>query len=264
MSDAIACTCAGCGHRFEAVPEPTHLVLCADSTKAENVNRLFAERERERADVCLCDPPYSVNYDRSHESRGGDAAVHASYHEAELDPTDILRFMAVVPSDTMIWTYPIDRHLVALAAAYVAHGWELRKELVWVKDTFSFWPGAKYQQKHEPIMIAARKGKPVNGDVPANESTVREVARPKAHALHPTAKPIELWEPFVRFHSSEGGIVFDPFLGSGTTLLCSAMHGRRCRGLELSPNYVDVIRRRFTEWAQENGLAVGSGELHEV
>ena len=257
--EAVACTCSNCGHQFEAVPEATHRVLCGDATDADNVSRLFAERER--ADVCITDPPYSVNYDRSHESRGGDAAVHASYHEADLDPTAILCFMAVVPADTMVWTYPIDRHLVALAAAYVAHGWELRKELVWVKDTFSFWPGAKYQQRHEPIMIAARKGRPVNGDVPANESTVREVARPKAHDLHPTMKPIELWEPFVRFHSSDGGIVYDPFLGSGTTLICSARLGRRCRGLELSPNCVDMIRHRYTEWAKDAGLDAGEGAL---
>lgn len=132
-----------------------HRVLCGDCTDAAMISRVM---ESGRAVVTLTDPPYSVNYDRSQAERGGSTGAHAPYREADLDPTSVLGFMAHVPSDVMVWTYPVDRHFQALAKAYRDHGWELRRELVWTKNVFSFWPGSKYQQKHEPIMVATRNG----------------------------------------------------------------------------------------------------------
>jgi DNA modification methylase len=219
-----------------------HRLLCGDSTKAEDVARLMGG---ERADVCITDPPYSVNYDRSQEQRGGDVSVHSPYQEADIDPTDILSFMGLVPADVMIWSYPIDRHFQNLAGAYADHGWEFKKELVWVKDQFSFWMSAKYQQKHEPIMVAVRKGSPIGGNVPSNATTVFEYPRPKAHEMHPTAKPLDLWSVFVQNHASLTGLVYEPFSGSGTTIIAAEQEGRRCYAIELSPAYCDVAVARW-------------------
>ena len=224
-----------------------HRLLCGDSTKSLDVTRLM---NSERAVLCLTDPPYSVNYDRSHETRGGDAAVHGAYHEAPINPCDLLGFMAWVPSDVMVWSYPLDRHFQTLADAYRTHGWEFRKELVWVKDSFSFWMSAKYQQKHEPIMWAVRKGKPLGGDVPANATTVMEFPRPRAHELHPTAKPLELWVVLLKNHTVTGELVYEPFSGSGTTLIAAHQLQRRCYAMEISPQYCDVA---VTRWEQLTG-----------
>lgn len=207
-----------------------------------------------RADVCVTDPPYSVNYDKSHEQRGGDKTVHGAYKEAEIDPSDLLEFMALVPADVMVWSYPIDRHFAALFHAYTKHEWEFKKELVWVKDSFSFWMSAKYQQKHEPIMLAVRCGKPIGGTVAANATTVFEFPRPKAHDLHPTAKPVGLWAEFVRNHSVVGGGVYEPFSGSGTTLVVCEQLGRRCFAMELSPQYCDVAVQRWEQMTGKNAI----------
>jgi DNA modification methylase len=201
--------------------------------------------EGEQAALCLTDPPYSVNYDKSHETRGGDATAHGAYKEASIDPSTLLTFMALVPSDVMIWSYPLDRHFHVLAEAYKRHGWEFKKELVWVKDSFSFWMSAKYQQKHEPIMLAVRTGKPIGGNVPANATTVFEYPRPKAHDLHPTAKPTELWAEFVKNHTVAGDLLYEPFSGSGTTMIVADQMGRRCYGIEIAPHYVDVCIQRW-------------------
>lgn len=238
-----------------------HRLMCGDSTSAEDVNVLMGG---ERADVCVTDPPYSVNYQESHKERGGSVSVHAHYVEGatDADASDVLAFMAHVPADVMVWSYPIDRHFFALADAHREHGWEFRKELVWVKTNgFSFWPGAKYQQKHEPIMIAARAGKPIGGDVSATETTVRECAKPSAHKLHPTQKPMDLWEPLVRNHCPDGGVVYEPFCGSGTTLIAAARQGRRCYGMEISSAYCDVIRKRWGDYARGAGLDPGPDAL---
>jgi len=208
----------------------------------------------DRADAAITDPPYSVNYDKSHEQRGGNHHVHAAYHEANIDPTDLLMFMNLVPSDVMLWSYPIDRHFQKLAAAYHQFGWEFRKELIWAKDSFSFWMSAKYQQKHESIMWAVRKGKNLGGSVAANETTVFEYPRPKSHELHPTAKPVALWARLVTNHIEKGSIVYEPFSGSGTTIIAAEQTGRRCYAIELEPQYCDVAVIRWENMTKEKAI----------
>ena len=254
-TEPIDCTCGHCGHTFRAAPEPVHRLFCGDSTRQQDVDRLMNGR---RAALCLTDPPYSVNYDKSHEQRGGKADVHGAYQEAAIDPSQLLTFMALVPADVMIWSYPLDRHFHALSEAYRTHGWEFKKELVWVKDSFSFWMSAKYQQKHEPIMLAVRAGCPIGGAVPANATTVFEYPRPKAHELHPTAKPIGLWAEFIVNHAPPGEIVYEPFSGSGTTIIASEQLGRRCFAIEISPSYVDVAVSRWEQLTGKKAILCSS------
>src|SRR5262249_34480009 len=144
-----------------------------------------------------------------------------------------------------VMSYPLDRHLVVLGETFTRVGWELRKELVWVKDAYSFWAGAQYQQQHEPVLVCARRGASVRAAVPVNQSTVFHVARPRAHDAHPTAKPLALWLPLLCYHVPRGAGVFDPFLGSGTTLIAAELQGRRCVAVEREPRYVDVAVARW-------------------
>lgn len=242
------------GELYELGP---HRLVCGDSTKSSTWDQI--------SDVghilTLTDPPYNVDYGRSRDRRGSgrNEQVYAPYQEAN---SSLLRdVLCHVRSDVLVMSYPVDRHFFELADAVQNAGFELRKELVWVKDTFSFWPGAQYQQKHEPILVLARKGCPLNSSVPANQSTVFEVPKPRAHDLHPTARPIQLWSCFVEYHSNAGDIVVDPFGGSGTTLIACAKLGRIARLIEVAPVYCDVIRKRWTEWAVLNHCDPGPGRL---
>ncbi|MBM6441941.1 hypothetical protein JNW93_15150, partial [Lacticaseibacillus rhamnosus] len=99
----------------------------------------------------------------------------------------------ILPTDVLIFSYSVNRHLYVLSDSLRKHKWEVRKELVWVKDTFSFWMGAAYQQRHEPLWICTRGNASFRGNVDSKQSTVLEYARPKAHDLHPTAKPVDMW-----------------------------------------------------------------------
>jgi len=228
-----------------------HRLLCGDSTKAEDVARVLAGVE---INATITDPPYAVNYDRSQRERGGNASVHAPYHEGD-KADDVLAFLGHLPSDVLVMTFPVDRHFFALASALLAAGLDVRKECVWVKDSFSFWPGAQYQQQHEPILVCARKGRPVNSAVPANQSTVFQFARPKAHDQHPTAKPAELFCALVKFHAPE--TVYEPFCGSGTTIIACEQLARRCYALEIEPRYVQVAIDRWEAFTGRKAEKVG-------
>lgn len=222
-----------------------HRLMCGSSVDGHDVSALMGGAV---AAVCITDPPYSVEYDRSQAERGGNAAAHAAYREADINPTTILGFLSHVRSDVLVMSYPLDRHLFALADALRRFGFEPRKELVWVKDTFSFWPGAQYQQRHEPILVCAKTGRPTNSHVPANVSTVFEIPRPRSHAIHPTQKPVDLWTSLITFHSTRGDIVFEPFSGSGTTIIACEETHRRCHAMEISPAYVQAAIERWEKF----------------
>ena len=228
-----------------------HRLLCGDATKAEDVERLMGGS---KATLCVTDPPYSVNYEESHKTRGGDKAVHGEYHEANIDPSELLYFLKLVPSDLIIFSYSVDRHIFILSEKLKEFGWEVRKELVWVKSTFAFWKGAKYQQKHEPIWICTKNNGTFAGNVPPNETTVLEFDKPSVHKLHPTMKPVELWQKFVEYHTGIGDLVYEPFTGSGTTHIACQKTGRKCYGLEISPEYCDVIVTRWSDFTGKDDL----------
>jgi DNA modification methylase len=218
-----------------------HRLMCGDALK--DIHELI---NGAGIDATITDPPFSVNYDQSQKKRGGNSGVHSHYQEDHA--VNILGFLRTIPSDVLVMTYPIDRHFFALSEILQITKMELRKELVWVKDSFSFWPGAKYQQRHEPILVCARKGVALNCDVPANQSTVFEFPRPKRHNLHPTARPTELWNLLCKYHVPK--IAYDPFCGSGTTIIACEQLGRKCRAMEIDPGYVAVSIQR---WADATG-----------
>lgn len=227
-----------------------HRLLCGDSTSREDVERLLGGRSIK---LTLTDPPYSVDYDKTWETkgRGGNENVHRAYSwDAKETAEKILTFLNLVPSDVLVMSYPVDRHLFHLAAALKEADLILRKELVWVKNIISFWMGAKYQQKHEPILLCTRpNGRMHAENVPADQATVFEFPKPRSHDLHPTAKPVELWEKFVLYHTEPGEDVLDFFGGSGTTMICAEKNGRRSCLMEIEPIYCDVILERFAKFS---------------
>ena len=224
--------------------ERKHRLLCGDSTDPKYVKHVNAGIPL--IDLTLTDPPYSVNYDKSFLRSGGNLDVHGEYIDPS-DASDVLVFMKYVPSSIMVWTYPIDKHFAKLAKAYEDSGWRMWKSLVWVKDSFNFWPGAKYQQKFEPVQISLRYDrKSVSPDnIPSDATTVINIPRKRSHDLHPTERPIELWDMLMRYHSNPGNFVFDPFMGSGTTLAVAENLGRTATGIERAPGFCGVILERM-------------------
>jgi DNA modification methylase len=132
-------------------------------------------------------------------------------------------------------------------------GWVYRQGLVWVKDSMVLGR-SDYHYKHEPIIFGytpgakGRRGRGGNGWGGGNaETSVFEVDRPKANELHPTMKPVELVARMIRNSTANGETVYEPFSGSGSTILACETTGRLCRAVELDPKYVAVALERMAE-----------------
>ena len=175
--------------------------------------------------------------------------------------------------------------------AIKAAGALVKQQIIWVKDSMVLGR-QDYQWRHEPCLYGWKEGAghfwsgqrdltTVIDEHKGNWKTMDKKAlldelkridneiktsiiyedRPKRSDEHPTMKPVRLFERLIENSSKAEDIVLDPFGGSGTTIIAAAKTGRYARVCELDPHYADVIRKRWTTWAKENGIEPGSGRL---
>jgi DNA modification methylase len=134
-------------------------------------------------------------------------------------------------------------HACEVAASLVTAGFQLRSQIIWAKDRFAISRG-DYHWQHEPAWYAIRKGGSANRTDDRTQSTVWQVAaREDDGHGHGTQKPVEVMARPIRNHHVDE--VYDPFLGSGTTLIAAEQLGRRCFGLEIESAYCDVVVMRW-------------------
>jgi len=214
-----------------------HRLLCGDSTKAEDVDRLM---DGDTAALMVTDPPYGVDYD------GGQVNATKRERLKNDDDTEVfgkalaLATTAVPKGSWYVWH--AGKYAEPVYAAIRGCGYEVRALIVWNKLKAHYGaPSAHYCQKHEPCLYA------VNGSAgfigPTNEVTVWDIDQPSRNEYHPTQKPMECMARAIRNHDAP--LVYDPFLGSGTTLIAAEQLGRTCYGMEISPAYCDVIVKRW-------------------
>jgi DNA modification methylase len=214
-----------------------HRLLCGDSTKAEDVERLMAGA---KAGMMVTDPPYGVDYD------GGQANAKKREKLSGDDTTEVFNAglsaaLNAVPSGAW-YIWHAGRYAEPVYAAIRKCGFDVRALIVWNKLKAHYGaPSAHYCQKHEPCLYAVRDSAGFCG--PSNEVTVWDIEQPHRNEHHPTQKPIICMARAIRNHEAES--VYDPFCGSGTTLIAAEQLGRKCYGMEISPAYCDVIVKRW-------------------
>jgi DNA modification methylase len=224
-----------------------HLLVCADARERESYELLLAG---EQCHLLWTDPPYGVNYtgktaDRLRLENDGPAVLDDLLRESFAGADRVLK-----PGAPVYVAHPAGPLCASFIAAFCAAGWQLRQTLVWLKDSLVLGHG-DYHYIHEPLLYGykpakgrlGRGGRGWHGD--NSQTSVFEVARPKASKEHPTAKPPELIAAALRNSSRRGALVLDPFAGSGSTLVAAESLGRSARLIELDPRYCDVIVSRF-------------------
>lgn len=252
-----------------------HRVLCGDALAESAVSHALGG---ERARMVLTDPPYNVPID-GHVCGAG-ATRHREFAMAsgEMDDEDFERFLAEAlagaaanaADGAILFVFMDWRHAGHLTRAAVRCELTQENLCVWVKDNGGM--GGLYRSRHELVFVfKTGSAAPVNnvqlGKHGRNRTNVWEypgvnTLDPERKAelqLHPTVKPIALCADAIRDVSHRGERVFDPFLGSGTTLLAAERAGRRCAGLELSPAYCDVIVRRWEEMTDKEAVRDADG-----
>jgi DNA modification methylase len=248
-----------------------HRLLCGDSTKAADVDRVLDGR---RADLVATDPPYVVNYTGvrpAHEGRQSGKDWSKVYREIDITDatgffrdlfTQVIRVMADGAS-LYCWHAETRSHEIRLVwdELKILH----HQNIIWVKPvptlSRTFW-----LYRHEPCMMGWRKGSKPQHDGDHAASTVWEVAGDELSVWylswegkrrvtgneHPTQKPVEIFARPMRKHTMPGATCFEPFSGSGTQLVAAEQLRRRCCAIEIQPVFVDVAVRR---WQALTGLA---------
>jgi DNA modification methylase len=238
-----------------------HRLLVGDSTDLEAAKGLLGGQ---RADVMWTDPPYGVDY----VGKTKDALTIKNDGELDL-PALLTGFLAVAgevlrPGAAAYMAHPAGA--LSIGQHIEAAGWSLRQQLIWVKDALVIGH-SDYHYRHEPIWMAytpggkgrlGRGGPAWHGDDSAQ--SVFEVARPKRSEEHPTMKPVELIQPMLVNSCPRGGIVYDPFAGSGSTLIAAHALGMAARLVELDPRYADVICRRYQRATGDLPVNAATGE----
>ena len=265
-----------------------HKLICGDSTEADTITLIMGDS---KADLILTDPPYNVDY------TGGTSEklkiVNDNKSSAEFMQFLTKAFSSMftgAKAGAAFYIFYAQLNSDTFINALKEAGYKPHQYLVWVKNVFTL-SHADYKWRHEPIMYGWKDGASHNFYGALNLSTVfdkkkdiekmtkeelkTELKRietstpqdiiyekkPSRNTEHPTMKPVELLATLIKNSTKADDIVLDPFAGSGSTLIATAKTGRIARLVELDPHYCDVIRRRWTKWAKENGYAVGTGGL---
>jgi len=226
-----------------------HRLLCGDSTKAEDVERLMAGA---KADLWLTDPPYGVAYESA--GRRGKENQHDEI-ENDSRPLDemakfweqaaTLAYSSCSGSSSYYWfaCQGGDQMMMMMMSISRAK-WRVRHELIWVKDQMVFGR-CDYHYKHEPILYGWKQDGTHEWNADRKQVSVLEFDRPKRSDEHPTMKPVDLVAYLLGNNTTSGDSVLDTFCGSGTTLIAAEQLGRKCYGMEISPQYCDVIVKRW-------------------
>jgi DNA modification methylase len=241
-----------------------HRVGCGDSTNAADVASVLAGSE---PPLMVTDPPYGVGYQPSWRARRKLSRGRLAQGEVlNDDRADWREAYALFLGDTAyVWFGAL--HGEIAAAGLAACGFQLRAQIVWTKQHFTLSRG-DYHWKHETCWYAVRQGKASHWQGDRTQTTVWQIAsnnpfgnRQREHSWgHGTQKPVECMRRPIANNSRPGQVIYDPFLGSGTSVIAAEMTGRICHGLELNPAYVDVIVRRWQAFTGRNAIDQASGQ----
>lgn len=221
----------------------THRLLCGDSTKAESVSKLLGDA---KPFIMVTDPPYGVDYaalvkSRGNQKKGGwDDIASDNLSSGDLKMLLVGALSCPTAKVAFVW-HPPGAMRCSFWSALEENGWKISQEIVWVKNALVFGR-ADYQWRHEPCMYAKREGAGRQED--RTQTTVWQIDK-QSNAEHPTQKPIECMARPIRNHGGKGDDVYDPFIGSGTTMLAAEQLNRKCYGMEISPKYCAVILQRM-------------------
>ena len=221
-----------------------HRVICGDSTGEEVYTRLM---DGQKANLVLTDPPYGVDVEETAGKIQNDNLPDDEFYKFLLSAYRCMH--ANLADDGSIYVWHADTKGLIFRKAYEDADFYLSGCCIWKKNALVLGR-SPYQWIHEPCLYGWKKKGKHQWYSDRKQTTVWEYDKPKSSPDHPTTKPVTLMAYPIKNSTMTNGIVLDPFLGSGSTLIACMQTDRICRGIELDPKFVDVIVKRAI---QENG-----------
>ena len=246
--------------REEAEELLRHRLLCGDSTVATDVARVLGGVAPH---LMVTDPPYGVEYDadwrnsaqRANGQPFGGRAVGKVRNDDQVDWGDAWQLF----SGDVAYVWHGALHVANMIVQLHECGLEGRALIVWAKNNFAVSRG-HYHWQHETCWYAVRRGRTAHWSGDRSQTTLWTIPKPqKSETGHSTQKPVECMRRPIENNSSPGQAVYEPFCGSGTTIIAAAMTGRSCHAVELSPAYVDVGVKRWQEFTGQQAVLDGDG-----
>jgi DNA modification methylase len=232
-----------------------HRLLCGDSTDPRCVERVLTGV---RPHLMVTDPPYGVNYDPNwREQRGLAGGDLARGKVANDDRCDWREAWALFPGDVAyVWHAAL--HSAKVFESLEASGFGIRAQIIWDKTRLIIGRG-DFHWQHEPAWYAVRRGRKGHWAGGRNQTTVWQIPHRKSESGHGTEKPVECMRRPIENNSSPGQAVYEPFSGSGTTIIAAEITGRTCHAIEINPAYVNVAISRWQAFTGEKAVLDGDG-----
>ena len=240
----------------------SHRILCGDATHAESVARLLGES---KPLLMVTDPPYGIELDSEWRDRAGlngCGPAEPSYLKHRTKGhrvtsisgdtrADWSEAFGLVPSLEVGYVWHASKFTREVLDGLLRIGFLHHQQIIWNKGR-TVLTRTHYWFQHEPCWYVRKKNAPWYGK-PGENSTIWDSPSPKfimggsdeEKFDHPTQKPIELMRRPILNHTKPGELVYEPFLGSGTTLAAAEATRRVCYGMELDPKYADVVVQRW-------------------
>jgi len=234
-----------------------HRLLCGDSTLATDVERVLGGVKP----LLMCtDPPYGVEYDPSWRNQSGAAKTKRTGKVLNDDRADWREAWALFPGDVAyVWHGAL--HAGEVAESLEVSGFKIRSQIIWAKDRLVLSRG-DYHWQHEPCLYAVKKTGKGHWAGDRKQTTLWQIANKDQDAttVHGTQKPVECMRRPILNNSSPGQAIYEPFMGSGTTLIAAETTGRVCLGIELNPAYIDVAVQRWQQFTGQDAVLDGTDQ----
>lgn len=240
-----------------------HWLICGDATDKATVERVLGGASPH---LMVTDQPYGTNYRSARRGTEflNDGTNRSKGDVRNDDRADWREAWALFGGDVAyVWHNPLQSAVVQ--SGLEVNGFELRAQIIWEKvQAIVGPPKGHYRWQHEACFYLVRKGKTGHWTGSHKENTIWHADRPKRNETgHSTQKPVELFRKAIVNNSEPEERIYDPFCGSGTSIIAAQMNKRVCHAVEIEPAFVDVIIKRFADFTGVAPILAETGETFD-